>query len=205
MFVVCRLVRIAAKFLLKFQVTGTEKIPREYPFILCANHASYLDALLIAAAVPFPAFRRMFFIGGKKYFRNPLQRWFGRRLHALPIDAASHAAATLRLAAEGLKEGYVLCVFPEGHRSIDGTLLPFQKGPSILAIEAGVPIVPLGIVGTQKVWGRGSRRLRLSPVQLRFGAPIYWYSRETGQTNYEGLTTHLQAVIAELIRAPGAG
>jgi long-chain acyl-CoA synthetase len=204
MFVVCRLVRMAAKFLLRFRVTGIEEIPREYPFVICANHASYLDALLIAAAVPFPTFRRMFFIGAKKYFRTPLQRWLARLIHALPIDAGTHTGAALRLASEGLKQGFVLCVFPEGHRSIDGTLLPFQKGPSILAIEAGVPIVPMGIIGTERVWGRASRRFRLSPVQLRFGSPIRWGSPEDGKVDYDELTVHLQAVIGDLIRLPAS-
>ncbi len=200
MFTLCRLAGFAAKFLLRFSITGIENIPREYPFVICANHASYLDALLIAAALPLPAFRRLFFIGREKYFRTTLQRWLCRLMRGLPIDADSLARSALRLASEGLKQGLVLCVFPEGHRSIDGSLLPFHKGPAILAIEGDVPIVPVGIIGTQRVWGRASRRIRLSPVHVRFGSPI----RRNGKANYEELTVQLQATVGELIRLPAA-
>ena len=202
MFMVCRLAGIAAKFLLRFRVTGIEEIPREYPFVICANHASYLDALLIAAALPFSAFRRLFFLGAKKYTGTPLQRWLGRLMRAVSVDAGTHAGPALRLASEGLKQGFVLCVFPEGHRSIDGSLLPFHKGPSILAIERSVPIVPVGIIGTQRVWGRASSRFCLSPVELRFGPPIRWGSRQGGKANHEELTVHLQAAIGDLMRLP---
>ena len=201
MYLVFRLVGLAAKLLLQFRVTGIEKIRWEYPVVICANHASYLDAFLIAAALPLSAFRRLFFIGRKKYLQTPLQRWLGRRLRALPIDAGNQAAATLRLASEGLKQGLILCVFPEGHRSIDGSLLPFHRGPSILAIETGVPIVPVGIIGTQRVWGRASRRFRLSPVQLRFEPPLRPDSRQRGKVNYEELTVRVQTAIDDLIRS----
>jgi long-chain acyl-CoA synthetase len=204
LFVGSRLAAIAAKFLLRFRVTGIEVIPREYPYVICANHVSSLDAFLIAISLPLPAFRRLFFIGRKKSFRTALRRWLGVLIHALPIDADGFTRTTLRLGYEGLKQGLVLCVFPEGHRSIDGSLLPFHKGPGILAIESGVPIVPVGIIGTEKVLGRGSRRFHLSPVQVRFGPPIRRGSRHDAKVAYEELTAHLQAAIGDLIRPPAA-
>jgi long-chain acyl-CoA synthetase len=200
MYAVCRLARIAARLLLRFRVTGIEQIPREYPFIICANHASYLDLLLIAGALPFSVAGRLFVIGRKKYFRTPLQRWLGRLIHGLPVDASSDAGSALRLASKALKQGLILCVFPEGHRSIDGSLLPFHEGPSILAIECGVPIMPVGIIGTHSVWGRASRRFRLSPVQLRFGTPVHWDRHQNGKASYGELTLYLQSVIGDLIR-----
>jgi long-chain acyl-CoA synthetase len=198
MFIVCRLSGFAARVLLSLRVTGSENIPREYPFVICANHASYLDALLVAAALPFPVFCRLFFLGATKYMRTPRRRWFARLVRGIAIDAGASSSSALRLAAEGLKEELVLCVFPEGHRSIDGSLLPFHNGPSILAIEQGIPILPVGIVGTQRVWGRGSARIHLSPVEVRFGTPI----DPSGSPNHEQLTLRLQEAVAKLLKSP---
>jgi 1-acyl-sn-glycerol-3-phosphate acyltransferase len=180
------------------RITGREDIPREYPFVICSNHASYLDALLVAAALPFPVFCRLFFLGATKYMRTPRLRWFARLVRGIAIDAGANSSSALRLAAEGLKERLVLCVFPEGHRSIDGSLLPFHNGPSILAIEQGIPILPVGIVGTQKVWGRGSAQIHLSPVEVRFGTPI----DPSGSPNHEQLTLRLQEAVANLLKSP---
>jgi long-chain acyl-CoA synthetase len=205
MYLVCRLAGLAAKIVLKFRVTGIEEIPREYPFVLCANHASFIDALLIAAALPRSAFRRLFFLGAEKYTRTPFQRWLGQWFRSVSIDAGAQAGPALRIAYEGLKRGFVLCVFPEGHRSIDGVLLPFHKGPAILAIEGDIPIVPVGIIGTQKVWGRASRRFRPSPVEVRFGPTICSGNSEGAKLEHEQLTVRLQGVVEELLRQTGRG
>jgi long-chain acyl-CoA synthetase len=194
-FLVCRLAGFVARFLLNLKTTGIEEIPREYPFVVCSNHASYLDALAIAAVLPFPVFRRLFFLGASKYARAPVQRWLARMIHGISIDAGAQARSALRLAAEGLQKGLVLCVFPEGHRSIDGALLPFHNGPSILAIEKSVPILPVGLIGTQNVWGRASRRVRLSPIQVRFGRSI----DSAACSDYEQLTRLLRESISQLI------
>jgi long-chain acyl-CoA synthetase len=198
-FILCRLARFAARVLLNLRVTGIEEIPREYPFVICSNHASYLDALLIASALPFPVFCRLFFLGAAKYMRTPRQRWFARLVRGIGIDAGANSSSALRLAAEGIKEGLVLCVFPEGHRSIDGKLLPFHNGPSILAIEQSVPILPVGITGTQRVWGRGSVRIHLSPVEVRFGPPI----DPASSPDHEQLTLRLQEAVGSLLKLPG--
>jgi long-chain acyl-CoA synthetase len=198
-FFFCRLAGFAARVLLNLRVTGIAEIPREYPFVICSNHASYLDALLIAAALPFPVFCRLFFLGATKYMRTPRQRWFARLVRGIAVDAGANPSSALRLAAEGLKEGFVLCVFPEGHRSIDGKLLPFHNGPSILAIEQNIPILPVGISGTQRVWGRGSTRIHLSPVEVRFGPPI----DPASNPNHEQLTLRLQEAVGSLLKSPG--
>jgi len=198
-FAFCKTAGFAARFLLSLRVSGLEDIPREYPFVICSNHASYLDALLVAATLPFPVFCRLFFLGATKYMRTPRRRWFARLVRGIAIDAGANSSSALRLAAEGLKEGLVLCVFPEGHRSIDGRLLPFHSGPSILAIEQSIPILPVGIIGSHNVWGRGSSRIHLSPVEVRFGTPI----DPAGSPNHEQLTLRLQEAVGKLLKSPG--
>ncbi len=171
-FLICRLFRLIAGLLFSFRVTGSKHVPLDGPFLLCANHASYLDALFLAASLPYPAFRKIFFLGATKYTRKSFQRWFARMIHGVAVDAGANAGSGLRMAAEGLDRGLVLCVFPEGHRSVDGNLLPFHHGPSIVATQKNLPILPVGITGTHEVWGRGSSRIRLHPVEVRIGPKI---------------------------------
>ncbi len=196
-FVFCLLAGFAAKLLLHLRVTGRENIPRDRSFVICSNHASYLDALVIAVALPFSVFRRLFFLGARKYLSTHLQRWLAVLIRGIAVSPDAQAGSALRIAAEGLQEGFVLCVFPEGHRSIDGALLPFHSGPSILAIEKGVPILPVGITGTQRVWGRGSRRIRLHPVEVHFGEQL----DPARSQNYEQLTISLKQAVGDLIGA----
>jgi 1-acyl-sn-glycerol-3-phosphate acyltransferase len=117
-------------------------------------------------------FRRLFFFGSSKLSRDVVSKWLWRQFRALRIDPELNLRSALRLGAEGLNRGLVLCVFPEGHRSIDGRLQPFRNGTSVLALELGVPVVTAAIDGTHHVWARGSRRIRLSPVRITFGDVI---------------------------------
>ena len=158
-----------AKFLFRIKVQGADNLPLKYPFMLCPNHLSYLDAFLIASVLPYRLTRRVFFLGYSDYFVGPVMSVVGRLLRVVPVDADRYLRQALRLGAEGLANGLVLCVFPEGTRSIDGNLKPFRKGPAILSTELNVPIVPVGIAGTYEIWRRGSNRIRLHPVKITFG------------------------------------
>ena len=93
--------------------------------------------------------------------------------------------------------GCILCVFPEGERSIDGTLKPFRKGPAILAKEMGVPVVPAAIAGTYEVWPRGVNKIRLHPVTVSFGDPLDSPSEEE---TYDSLTDRLFQAVDQLIK-----
>ena len=165
-------VHTLARILFRVKARGTENLPREYPFMLCPNHLSYLDAFLVAAVLPYRLTRRLFFLGYSDYFVGRFTSWVGRFLKVVPVDSDRYLRQALRLGAEGLKKGKVLCVFPEGTRSIDGRLKPFRKGPAILSTELKVPVVPVGIAGTYEAWRRGSNRIRLHPVEITFGKPF---------------------------------
>jgi long-chain acyl-CoA synthetase len=97
----------------------------------------------------------LFFLGGSEHFTGRVRRFLGKLAKVVPISPGQGLQGSLRLAAEGLRRGMVLLVFPEGERSIDGRLKTFRKGPAILASELGAPIVPAGITGAYEVWRRG--------------------------------------------------
>lgn len=116
-------------------------------------------------------------------------------IHGVAVDAGANAGSGLRMAAEGLERRLVLCVFPEGHRSVDGNLLPFHHGPSIVATQKNLPILPVGITGTHIAWGRGSSRIRLHPVEVRIGAKI----DPPDDGNHEEMTAEVERAVRALL------
>ena len=168
-----RIIHLLAKVLFRIRFDGTENLPRQYPFILCPNHNSYLDGFLHSAGLPLETLRRLFYLGYADYFSSGFTSYLGSLIKVVPVDPDSRLRQALRLGAHGLRQDLVLCVFPEGERSIDGTLKPFRQGPAILATELGVPVVPVSIQGTFEVWPRGSNKIRLHPVRILFGTPLW--------------------------------
>lgn len=156
----------------RLRVRGRERVPAGSPFILAANHASYVDGFLIAAALPFREVTRLHIVGFQTFFQHPLLGWFARNVRVISIDMDAYLARALRTAAHVLRQGKALCVFPEGARSIDGTIKPFKKGTGILALAAKVPLVPVHLGGTFDVWPRGHRWPRPAPVRVTFGEPV---------------------------------
>lgn len=107
-----------------------------------------------------------------RHSNSALSQWVWRTLRGISINENADLKTPLRLGVEGLKRGLVLCIFPEGHRSIDGKLRPFRNGAAILAAECAVPIVPVSIIGAGEVLGRASGRVRIRKVRIVFGQPV---------------------------------
>ncbi len=170
-FLTARVVSLVCRLLLRFRVEGVENLPAP-PYLICPNHASYLDGFLMACAVPYRVSRSAFLLANVDYFQGPVMSSLARWSKIVTLNPDRGVRSGLRLAAEGLRRGMILCVFPEGERSIDGTVKEFRKGPAILATQLGVRVVPVGIRGAWDVWHRGSNRIRLHPVSVRFGEPL---------------------------------
>jgi long-chain acyl-CoA synthetase len=161
-----------ARLLLRLRGEGMGRLPGEYPFLLCPNHASYLDSFLVTCLLPSRAARRFCALAYEDYVGGALTGFLSRQFKVIPVNSDANLRRSLRLAAEGLRAGLVLEVFPEGERSIDGRLKTFRKGPAILATAMRIPVVPVGIRGTHEVWPRGSNSIRLHPVRISFGEPL---------------------------------
>lgn len=171
LFLTSRVLRLIFRVVFRLRVTGADWLGGA-PTILCPNHQSYLDSLLIISVLPWRLFRQLFFVAKPRYFNTPLRRWLARACRIILVDADSNVVATLQLCAVGLKQGKVLLIFPEGERTVDGALRPFRKGVAILSAHTSVPLVPVALDGAFKVWPRGRRIKRLSKVKLNFGLPI---------------------------------
>ncbi len=164
--------KLFCKLLFRLKVEGREHIPAEGPFVITPNHASYLDGFIIAASVSFRTFRKLHFLGMQEFFTGGIKSWFARISHVIPIDAEIYLNKALQLSSYVLKSGRSLCIFPEGGRSFDGSVMPFKKGIGVLALEMNVPVVPACIDGTFRALPRGAFFIRPVPVRVVFGEKI---------------------------------
>jgi 1-acyl-sn-glycerol-3-phosphate acyltransferase len=152
-------------------VVGLEHVPEEGPVIIASNHQSFFDMLAVLAHVPRP----LRFVAKKELRPVPI---FGSALWAaghIFIDRQNRkrAFATYeRAAADMVARRAHLMIFPEGTRSRSGLVLPFKKGPAVLAISSGVAVVPCYCAGTFGILPKGSILVRPRPVQVLFGPPI---------------------------------
>ncbi len=155
------------------QVSGREQLPAG-PCLICANHTSFMDGFLIFAATPWPLRPRLFFLGTTFYFELPVIRDVGRLLRVVPVDSARHLVAAMQAAAYVLRQGKLLCVFPEGARSVTGELKEIKPGAAILARELNVPLLPAAISGSYAAWPPGEPFPRPHPIRVAFGPPRTW-------------------------------
>ncbi|MGH9714135.1 MAG: lysophospholipid acyltransferase family protein [Candidatus Acidiferrales bacterium] len=179
---------------IRVRVEGLENIPPGV-CIFAANHVSNMDPLAFVPAIP----RRVSLLAKKEVFRIPILSKAMRLAKLIPVDRMDReaAASSVDVAVQYLKEGLSFAVYPEGTRSRDGRLLPFKKGTFVMAIEAGVPVVPVSIVGAQTLMRKGDWKLRPGEVTIRFG-PGVDASKYTMERRGELLTRVEELVAAGL-------
>ena len=169
---VLSLSRLVGRLFLRVRVEGLEQLPREAPFLICPNHQSYADAFLVTPWLPRALAQESFALGFAAYFEGPIGRRLARFSRTIPTDADHNVRASLRVGAAGLTQGRVLVLFPEGARSMDGSLLELKPGAAVLASRLGLPIVPVAIEGAFEAWPRSRVLPRPGRVRVRFGAPL---------------------------------
>jgi 1-acyl-sn-glycerol-3-phosphate acyltransferase len=154
--------------LFRLRYSGQENVPLEGPVILAANHQSYLDPPLIGAGCP----RRINYLARIGLFRFAPFAWLIRSFDAIPIDQESGGLAGLKETLRRLKRGEAVLLFPEGSRSPDGQIQPFEPGFTALAYRSRAAIVPTAIEGAFDAWPRYRRFPRPGVVHVHFGAPV---------------------------------
>jgi 1-acyl-sn-glycerol-3-phosphate acyltransferase len=177
-----------------FTVTGLERIDTSKPHLYAVNHLSAMDIPALYLALPF----QFHIMAKKSLFHYPFLGWHLRRSGQIPVDAESALASmrSLNRAADSLKNGMPLVIFPEGGRSRDAHLQSFMSGGFYVAIKAGIDIVPMALVGTFELLPMNTYHIRPRPLQLLVGAPIStkgYTSRQVDQ-----LSTVVRKAIEEL-------
>lgn len=164
-----------ARLIYRPVIHGRSNIPRTGPVILAANHLSFFDSIVI----PFVAPRPVAFLAKAEYFhgrglKGRLLRACFRATDAIPVQRGAHrtAEASLRAALDVLTQGRAFGIYPEGTRSRDGRLYRGRTGVAWLALASGAPVVPVGVVGTDRIQPVGARVPRIRRVTVRFGAPL---------------------------------
>jgi 1-acyl-sn-glycerol-3-phosphate acyltransferase len=154
----------------RVRTPGLEKLDPSRTYIFMSNHVSNLDPPITIPLIP----RRTSVMARHELFNYPI---LGRALRLgslVPVQRHNREAgiAAVRAAADVIHQGINMTIYVEGHRSFDGKLLPFKKGPFYLAVECGVPVVPITIVGTHYVMPKGRFEIKPGEVELIFHDPI---------------------------------
>ncbi|MCP2339550.1 lysophospholipid acyltransferase family protein [Actinomadura rupiterrae] len=183
------------------KVTGSEHVPRSGPLILAANHLAVMDSFIVPLVVP----RQVFFLGKQEYFTRPgrlgrAQAAFFRSVGAISVDRSGGRAviAAMDASAAVLERGDAFAIHPEGTRSPDGRLYRGRMGVGRLALRTGAPVVPVGIIGTDRLQPRGQALPKPGRVEVRFGEPLEFTGAERDREAVRYATDQVMQAIQKL-------
>lgn len=167
---------------------GVDHFPERGGVVLAANHLNEFDVFPMQFVLP----RLIFFMGKAELFKNPLLDPLLRRLGGFPVYRSTRDEWAIQHAQRVLESGQVLGIFPEGKRSLGRGLRPAKTGAARFALHAGVPIVPVAVTGTERIFASFPRRTR---VKITVGEPIY---PDRDESPLE-LTDRLMFTLAEML------
>jgi 1-acyl-sn-glycerol-3-phosphate acyltransferase len=164
---------------IELHAVGTELLDPKQRYILVANHYSYFDIPCIFAAIPQP----IRFLAKVSLFKIPIFGWAIGRAGFIPIDRKNRRTAvkSFDLAAQRIRQGNTIVVFPEEGRSRERPMRPFQRGGFLLALKSELPIVPVAVNGTYDVFRAGAKRITPGPVTVTVTPPIPTVGRSIKQ------------------------
>jgi 1-acyl-sn-glycerol-3-phosphate acyltransferase len=176
--------------------SGLDRIPKLGGMLVAANHISYADPLILGISIP----RRLRFIMAADQFEKRAMHGFSRLMDVIPIRRDGSAdMGPIRRALRLLKEGQAVAIFPEGQRSRTGTLQQPAGGLGLLAVKAGVPVVPVAIIGTREAYPPGKHFPRPKKVRIIVGEPMS-FPKNAGA---EEVALKTWEAIAALFKAEG--
>jgi len=160
--------RLVYKFYFGWRVYNAERVPLKGPVILACNHASFLDPMLVGAALK----RDINYLARETLFDFPVVGWVLRQWNSVPVDREGGGAKGLKAILDRLLNGGGIILFPEGTRSRDGQLQSARSGVGLTVIKSNAPVVPARVFGTYQAFGRHMRIPRPRRVGVKFGEPM---------------------------------
>jgi 1-acyl-sn-glycerol-3-phosphate acyltransferase len=183
-----------ARLVFGVKVTGRDRLPRRGVYILAPSHRSTLDIPFAASVTT----RRLRFMAKEELFAGPFWHWVFDQLGAVPVDRTGNDRAALRAIEAALKEGEPVVIYPEGTRHDGRELAPLFSGAAYLALKLGVPIVPVGIGGSEHPVVKYDRFSWWSRVNVVVGEPVYPPPPTGGTVKRSAVTAMNEALRAGL-------
>ena len=187
----------AFRSLFGMRIIGAENLITEGPVLIASNHQSFLDPPLIGNLYK----TEMVFLARKTLFVGYFG-WLYPRLNAIPVDQDRPDMTSLKTIIRKLKEGHRVLVFPEGARTLDGTIGEAAPGIGLIAVKSGAPIQPVRISGAREALPRGSGRIRFARITVSVGPPIRLTPEDlsacSGKEGYEKITARIMQAIEAL-------
>ncbi|SFL38080.1 1-acyl-sn-glycerol-3-phosphate acyltransferase [Pelosinus propionicus DSM 13327] len=180
------------KIFFRCRIIGIENIPVTGGAIIASNHVSLFDPPVVGTAFT----RSIHFMAKEELFAVPFIGWFLKKLNAFPVRRATADRTAIRHAINLLENGELLGLFPEGTRSLTGKLGKPETGLAMIALKAGVPIIPTAVIGTNKVWKEGQLFPRFI---VKFGNPIIVNQEKADKETMENLSTKIMQEISLLL------
>lgn len=171
------------KIFWRMEIIGIENLPENGGLIIASNHVSYLDPAVLVASLN----RKIYFITKKEVFKNTFVRFILKNLNAFSVDRENVDIIAFKKAMNILREEKVLGIFPEGTRSSNGELQELKLGAIKIAMKTGVPILPVGIIGTHQIYPRGIKFpiLFKHKITVKYGTPQYFNKLKSRDKIYQ--------------------
>jgi cytidylate kinase len=189
--------RLLAQIFFRFRILHRERMIQSGPVILAMNHQSFFDPPLAGNASD----RAIFFLARKTLLDHWFWGWLLPKLNVIPVDQEGSDRSALKALIRILRAGEATLVFPEGGRTLDGNLQPAQPGIGLVIAKTLAPVVPMRIFGAREAWARGSNKIRLHPITIVVGHPIFFTQAdiaERGKDVYQRLSERVMNDIAKL-------
>lgn len=174
---------------------GFARLPQRGPFIIACNHPSEIDAIVLAAALPF----RPTYLASRHIEQFPILFWLARQFDPVFVRRGLSDIGAIRACLQRLEGGEVIVVFPEGRVVQDAELGPLHEGAAFLSIRSRAPVVPVALVGMSAMWPLGARWPRRARITVRVGAPVP--PPDDNGKRAETLTADIDAALRRLITA----
>ncbi|MCL6518496.1 MAG: 1-acyl-sn-glycerol-3-phosphate acyltransferase [Armatimonadetes bacterium] len=181
---------------------GAENIPPSGGVILAPNHRSFADPPVVGCGMN----RKVHYMAKEELFKVPILGKLIRAVGSFPVRRGTADRAALKKAIKMLEEGRVICIFPEGTRSVDGKLKDPELGIGLVALKSRAPVVPVAVLGTDKVLGPHSKLPRRHPIKVVYGKPITFddlYEGSHGREALEEVGRRTMDAIARLLAEAG--